>query len=157
MIVVDSSVWIDHLRQGESRLAAALESGLVLCHPFVIGELACGHLRSRQGLLASLAQLPAAPVAAHSEAMSFLERHALAGRGAGWVDVHLLASTSLAAGARLWTSDKRLCALAAELGLAYGSQAPPARIAHLSLAELDLGLSRRSSAEGRNGSGATRT
>lgn len=119
MIVVDTSVWIDHLRRSELRLAAALQSGLVLCHPFVIGELACGHLRSRQTLLESLAQLPAAPVASHGEALAFLERHALAGRGIGWADVHLLASTALAAGARLWTRDRRLAEVAGELRLAH--------------------------------------
>jgi predicted nucleic acid-binding protein len=100
-----------------------LESGLVLCHPFVIGELACGHLRDRARVLDTLADMPAAPVATHIEALAFLNRHTLAGRGVGWVDVHLLASTALAGGARLWTRDKRLAALAADIGLGYPSEA----------------------------------
>ena len=119
MIVVDSSVWVDHLRRHEAALAAALERGLVLCHPFVIGELACGHLRHRATLLASLAQLPASPVATHQEVLAFLEQHSLAGRGTGWLDVHLLAAAALTGGGRLWTRDKKLVAVAAELGLGY--------------------------------------
>lgn len=119
MILVDSSVWVDHLRRHESNLAGALESGLVLCHPFVIGELACGNLRQRNVVVESLAQLPTAPVATHHEAISFLDRHALAGCGVGWIDVHLLASAALASSGRLWTRDKRLAALAAQLGLGY--------------------------------------
>lgn len=119
MILVDSSVWVDHLRRHESELASALEGGLVLCHPFVIGELACGHLRQRAVVLASLAQLPTAPLAKHLEALSFLDRHALAGFGVGWIDVHLLVSAALASGGRLWTRDKKLAALAAQLGLGY--------------------------------------
>ena len=117
MIVVDSSVWIDHLRRHEPGLANALEQGRVLAHPFVIGELACGHLRNRPALLGSLAQLPESPVASHDEALGFLDRHALAGRGIGWLDLHLLAATALAGSARLWTRDKRLAALAGELAL----------------------------------------
>ena len=119
MILVDSSVWIDHLRRKEPRLSAVLESGFVMCHPFVIGELACGHLRSRHQMITALAQLPAAPVASHAEALGFLERHAVAGRGIGWSDIHLLASAALAAGALLWTRDKRLAVAADKLGLAF--------------------------------------
>jgi len=117
MIVVDSSVWVDHLRRHEAGLVHALEQGRVLAHPFVIGELACGHLRNRPALLGSLAQLPQAPVARHDETMGFLERHGLAGRGIGWLGLHLLAATALAGGARLWTRDKRLATLAGELAL----------------------------------------
>ena len=90
-----------------------------MCHPFVIGELACGHLRGRGQVIAALAQLPAAPVASHAEALGFLERHALAGRGVGWSDIHLLASTALANDGLLWTCDKRLAVAAGELGLAF--------------------------------------
>lgn len=117
MIVVDSSVWIDHLRRRDVDLAAALERGRVLSHPFVIGELACGHLRDRPAILGSLAQLPQAPVASHAEALAFVERHGLAGRGIGWLDVHLLAAAALADDGRLWTRDKRLATLARELRL----------------------------------------
>ena len=117
MIVVDSSVWVDHLRRREAGLAEALEQRQVLAHPFVIGELACGQLRKRPALLGSLAQLPQSPVASHDEALAFLDRHALAGRGIDWLGLHLLAATSLAGDARLWTRDKRLAAVAKELVL----------------------------------------
>ena len=119
MIVVDSSVWIDHLRRANGELARLLGVGGVLCHPFVIGELACGYLRHRQSFLAELAVLPVAPQARHAEALEFVERHALAGRGIGWADVHLLVATALAQPAKLWTRDKRLAAAAAALGLAH--------------------------------------
>ena len=119
MILVDSSVWIEHLRRHEHDLAALLEVGLVMCHPFVIGEIACGHLSRREYMLAELAQLAQAPVASHDEAMGFLSGRALNGRGIGWVDIHLLASTALSQGARLWTKDKRLAAVAGDLGLAH--------------------------------------
>jgi predicted nucleic acid-binding protein len=123
VILVDSSIWIDHLRRTIPALVKALESGLVLCHPFVTGEFACGHLRDRIRFLDALADMPTAPVATHAEALTFLDRHALAGRGIGWVDVHLLASTALAGGTRLWTHDKRLAALAADIGLGYSTEA----------------------------------
>lgn len=118
MILADTSVWIEHLREGVPALAAALERGTVLTHPFIVGELACGNLRNRVELLSLLADLPAALVASDAEALDFIERHALMGRGIGYVDVHLLASTALAGTARLWTRDKRLASVAAELGLA---------------------------------------
>lgn len=119
MILVDTSIWIDHFRRNNAQLVRVLEAGLVLCHPFVIGELACGHLRQRARILAALGDLPSAPVATHHEALVFLERHALAGRGIGWMDAHLLASTALAGDACLWTRDKRLASVAADLGAAY--------------------------------------
>lgn len=119
MILVDTSVWVEHLRQGEPPLAAALEEARVLMHPFVLGELACGHLRNRAEVLRLLGSLPAAPTATDAEALGFIERHALMGRGIGYVDVHLLASAALATPARLWTRDRRLAAVAGELGLAW--------------------------------------
>lgn len=123
MILVDTSVWVDHLRRRDATLAGALEVGEVLTHPFVIGELACGHLQRRGELLALLAALPAAPVATQAEALAYIERHALAGRGIGFLDVHLLAATSLAGDAKLWTRDKRLAAVAASLNLADRQEA----------------------------------
>lgn len=117
MILVDSSVWIDHLRHADTRLAGLLQAGVTLVHPFVIGELACGRLSRRSAFLGELAKLPAAPVASHAEALGFLERHRLAGQGIGWVDVHLLASVMLAGRARLWTRDRRLRACAEQLGI----------------------------------------
>ena len=118
MILVDTSVWIDHLRQGDRALADLLERGSVLMHPFVMGEIACGHLKNRSSLLTLLADLPSAAVAQQAEAMAFTDRHALHGKGIGYIDVHLLASTALTLGARLWTRDKRLHAIALEQGLA---------------------------------------
>ena len=88
-------------------------------HPFVIGEIACGSLRDRSLILELLLDLPAAVVAEGSEVLGFLERHALYGKGIGYVDVHLLASVALTEGARLWTRDKRLHAVAHALGRAY--------------------------------------
>ena len=123
MILVDTSVWVDHLRDGTPALAAALEQGRVLTHPFVLGELACGNLKNRGEALQLLGELPAAPMASDPEALDFIERRALMGRGIGYVDVHLLASVALAGTAQLWTRDKRLAAIAADLELAYAEQA----------------------------------
>ena len=117
MILVDTSVWVDHLRANNARLATELDGGRVLAHPFVIGELACGTLRNRRDVLELLSRLPSAPVATHAEALEFLERHALMSRGLGFIDVHLLASAALATPATLWTRDRRLAAVAAELSL----------------------------------------
>ncbi|HEU4368755.1 MAG TPA: PIN domain-containing protein [Methylomirabilota bacterium] len=123
MILVDTSVWVEHLRSGNPRLADELGAGRVLAHPFVIGELACGTLRNRREVLDLLGRLPAVPIAGHAEALDFLERRVLMGRGIGYIDVHLLASAALAAPARLWTRDRRLAAVAAELDLGYESPA----------------------------------
>ncbi|MGE3296798.1 MAG: type II toxin-antitoxin system VapC family toxin [Porticoccaceae bacterium] len=123
MVLVDTSVWIDHLRKGDAALAAALEGGRVLMHPFVLGELACGNLNDRAGLLALLRDLPKAPVATDAEALGFIDRHALMGRGVGYLDVHLLASAALANPARLWTRDRRLAKVADHLNLAFHPQA----------------------------------
>ena len=118
MILVDTSIWVDHLRAGNAILAALLSAGRVLTHPFVIGEIALGNLRQRKLVLAALSELPAAVVATEDEALGFIDRHALFGRGVGYVDAHLLAATRLTAGAQLWTSDKRLIGVAVPLGLA---------------------------------------
>lgn len=117
MILVDTSVWVDHFRRGDGQLAGLLEAGEVLSHPFVIGELACGHLASRQLVLELLHELPGAVVAQHEEVLGFIDRHRLAGQGIGYVDAHLLASVSLSHGATLWTRDRRLRAVANRLGL----------------------------------------
>ena len=119
MILADTSVWINHLRRGEAALADALRSEQVYLHPFVLAELACGNLRNRRELLELLGRLPLAIVATDVEALSFIEHRALMGRGIGYVDVHLLASTSLTRGSRLWTHDKRLAHVATYLGLAH--------------------------------------
>ena len=122
MILVDTSVWIDHLRSGEPALATALEGGRVMMHPFVLGELACGNLQNRREVLRLLNALPAAPTATDPEALDFIERRALMCRGLGYVDVHLLASTALAGDARMWTRDRRLAAVAAELELVFDEE-----------------------------------
>jgi len=119
MILVDTSVWVEHLRRGTAALATALEGGEVLTHPFVVGELACGNLKNRGEVLGLLGELPSAPVVTHAEALAFIERRALVGRGIGYIDVHLLASALLAGTARLWTRDRRLAAVAENLKLAY--------------------------------------
>jgi predicted nucleic acid-binding protein len=116
MILVDTSVWIDHLRKGNARLKSLLVANEVLSHPFVVGELACGTLQARSAIHESLGALPAAVTADHHETLSFLENERLYGRGIGWVDVHLLASARLS-GARLWTLDASLSAVAASLKL----------------------------------------
>lgn len=118
MILVDTSVWADHLRRRDARLAAMLERGVVLMHPFVLGEIACGSLADRPVIVQLLQDLPSAAVADFEEALGFIERHRLYGRGIGYVDVHLLASVALTHGARLWTHDTRLHTVADTLGLA---------------------------------------
>lgn len=117
-MLVDTSVWINHLRHGDAELTAALQAGQVGMHPLVVGELACGNLRARSEVLGLLQALPPLPVATDKEVLFFMDGHALMGRGIGYVDMHLLASTRLG-GALLWTRDKRLHAIAAGLGLAY--------------------------------------
>ena len=118
MILVDTSVWIDHLRRGNPDLAARLEADLVWCHPFVIGELACGRLTDRLEILSLLKTLPRSPIAEHDEALEFVDRNELAGSGIGWIDVHLLASTRLG-GICIWTLDQTLDRIARRLGIRF--------------------------------------
>ncbi|MEA3410847.1 MAG: type II toxin-antitoxin system VapC family toxin [Pseudomonadota bacterium] len=119
MILVDTSVWIDHLRRGDKMLARLLEHNRVGMHAMVLGELACGNLRNRPQLIKLWDDLEFLPEASHHEAMYFLEKHRLMGKGIGYIDVHLLASATLATGAKLWTRDKRLASIAEELGSAW--------------------------------------
>jgi predicted nucleic acid-binding protein len=119
LILVDTSVWVDHLRRGDARLRALLESASVLTHPCVIGEIACGSLADRTMVLELLGNLPMAAAADDEEALAFIERHRLHGKGLGYVDVHLLAAVALTPGARIWTRDKRLHAIGQALGCAY--------------------------------------
>ena len=121
MILLDTSIWIDHLRRGNDAVTEALEAGLVMTHPFVVGELACGNLSNRDEVLTLLGQLTQVRIATHAEVLVFINARSLMGRGVGYIDVHLLASTVLSSGARLWTSDRRLAVLAEELGLALHS------------------------------------
>ncbi len=117
MILVDTSVWVDHLRAGDKTLAGLLHAGTVLAHPFVIGELALGNLRQRALVLSALSDLPQASVATDTEVRQFIDRHALFGRGIGYIDAHLLAAARLTAGASVWTRDQRLQGIADRLGL----------------------------------------
>lgn len=119
MILVDTSIWIDHLRAGDPLLVELLNDCRVLIHPFVAGELACGNLKNRASILSLLREMPATPVAGDDEVLFFIERHGLMGRGIGYIDAHLLAAVSLAGAARLWTRDMRLDAAAESMGLAY--------------------------------------
>ena len=116
MILVDSSIWVDHLRISDPTLVRLLTAGQVLSHPFVIGELALGSLRQRETVLSALQGLPQAIVAAEGEMLDFIDRHMLAGIGIGYVDAHLLASARLSV-ATMWTRDKRLNGAAQRLGL----------------------------------------
>lgn len=118
MILVDTSVWVDHLRSNDKALSALLHSGAVLTHPFVIGELALGNLRQREIVLNALVDLPRASVATDMEVLHFIDRYRLFGRGVGYVDAHLLAAAQLTAAGGLWTKDRRLHGVAFELNLA---------------------------------------
>lgn len=117
MILVDTSVWIDHFRQGDRELERLLNAGRVLAHPFVIGELALGSLRNRKVVLGALQDLPQACTATDAEVMNYIDREELYGLGIGYIDTHLLAATRLTPGALLWTRDKRLFTATARLGL----------------------------------------
>lgn len=118
MILVDSSIWIDHFRRNNERLVTFLEAGQVLCHPFILGELALGTLRQRRLILQLLRDLPQAALVQDEEVLAFIERHELAGSGIGYIDAHLLSSSRLAA-TPLWTRDKRLAEVAQRLRAAY--------------------------------------
>lgn len=121
MLLVDTSIWSDHLCRHDAALAQRLEAGEVLAHPLVIGEIACGIFPRRRETLALLNALPCAPLLGQAEVLGFIERQALAGTGVGFVDVHLLASARVA-GAWLWTRDRRLAAAAARLGVVAPSR-----------------------------------
>lgn len=116
-MLVDTSVWVDHLRRGNRLLGSLLHRAEVWCHPFVIGELACGRLRDRREVLLLLGALPRVRQADHEEVLAFVASHGLDGSGIGWIDAHLLASAALT-GVPLWTLDRRLTGIARALGRA---------------------------------------
>ena len=118
MILVDTSIWIDHLRTGDPELGELLRDGQVLAHPWVTGELALGHLSRRSEILGLLHNLPQATLATDDEVLTLIDKRQLFGLGIGYVDAHLLAATTLTTAARLWTRDKRLAAVAGQHGLA---------------------------------------
>ena len=119
-MLVDTSVWIDHLRRGNGRLASYLEDGEVESHPFIVGELACGSLKRRDEILSLLTSLPRVVEADHGEVLTLVDSKRLSGRGLGWVDVHLLAS-AIVSGTTLWTLDKRLAEQARKLAVRFES------------------------------------
>jgi len=116
MLLVDTSVWIAHLRYGDVGLIPILEKGYVACHPFVIGELACGNLKNRSETLSLLRKLPMAVLAEHNEVMELIDSRSLMGKGPGYIDVHLLASAMLTR-ISFWTLDRKLAETAAKLNL----------------------------------------
>ena len=115
-MLVDTSIWVDHLRRGRRDLVDLLENGAVLCHPFIVGELACGNLSNRSEVLDLLKALPALDPVSPDEVLYFVEECEIMGRGLGYVDVHLLASAQLA-DARIWTTDRRLREVGNDLGM----------------------------------------
>lgn len=118
MILLDTSVWVDHLRKGDELVVQVLESGQAAVHAFVAGELACGNLKSRGLVLDLLRSLPQIHTANDEEVLFYVETHQLMGRGIGYIDAHLLAATAVAE-SLLWSRDKRLRDVACELGMAY--------------------------------------
>jgi predicted nucleic acid-binding protein len=118
MVLVDTSVWVDHFRKENALLADLLNKGLVSVHPFVIGELACGNLGNRKGILSLLQALPQTEKVSDDEILFYVEKNSLSGKGLGLIDVHLLASAQLS-GHSFWTKDRRLHVTAKKLNLAY--------------------------------------
>jgi len=118
MVIVDTSIWVDHLREGSLHLEKLLLNAEVMCHPFIIGELACSNIKNRNELLSLIQTLPMAPTVTLDELLYFIDRNKLMGVGIGFVDAHLLASAQLS-GTPLWTSDKRLSSAAIGLNVAY--------------------------------------
>ncbi len=118
MVLVDTSVWVSHFREAHGGLVELLNDGEVVCHPFVIGELACGNLKNRTSIISLLEALPMASVVGHEEVLAFIENRRVMGKGLGYIDVHLLAG-ALLTGVSLWTLDKKLNKTAQELNCSY--------------------------------------
>lgn len=119
MILIDTSIWVDHLSVSDPGVSELLGSRLILMHPFVVGEIACGTLRNRASVLELLGDLPMAVLAENDEVLAFIERYKLFGTGIGWVDAHLLSAVVLTPGTSLWTRDRRLDAAADALGIRF--------------------------------------
>ena len=118
MVLVDTSLWVVHLRNGNIGLETLLNEGHVVCHPFIVGELACGNLKNRAEILSLLQALPVATHVEHEEVMKFIEDHTLMGKGLGYIDIHLIVSAILTE-IPLWTVDKRLNEVSSKLEIAY--------------------------------------
>jgi predicted nucleic acid-binding protein len=121
MILADTSVWVTHFRQDDPHLGQLLLDGQILMHPFVVGEIACGNLRSRRQVLSDLQRMPEATTADDEEVLGFLDQHRLFGKGITWIDAHLLASARLS-NCRLWTFDARLLTAATQLHISYSAK-----------------------------------
>ncbi len=121
MVLVDTSVWVSHLREGNIDLEELLNDGDVVCHPFIVGELSCGNLKNRAEILSLLQALPMSIQAEHDEVMKFIENNQLMGKGLGYIDVHLLAAASLT-GVLIWTLDKKLDEMSTELGIGFNKK-----------------------------------
>lgn len=119
MILLDTSVWIDHVSQKNDHLFELFKEGKILIHPFMIGEVALGSFRDYDMIIASLLEMPRPAVASEAEVLSLIGNRFLAGSGIGYVDAHLLASTRLTPESMLWTRDKRLRRVAEAMGVAY--------------------------------------
>ena len=119
MVLVDTSVWVAHLREGNAQLETLLNEGIVICHPFIIAEIACGTMKNRVQILSLLQSLPTAETAEHIEVLQFIEYYRLTGKGLGYVDAHLLASAFLT-GVPLWTLDKKLQQASTKLRIKKG-------------------------------------
>lgn len=117
-VLVDTSVWVYHLREGNAELEKLLNKGQVMCHQFIVGEIACGNIKNRTEILTLLQLLPLATQAKHEEVMEFIEANKLMGRGLGYIDMHLSASAKLI-GIPIWTFDKKLDQTAKELGISF--------------------------------------
>lgn len=117
MILVDTSVWVDHLRANDAGLAYWLNNGQVLIHPCIIGEIVLGNLKNRELVIGALKEMPSITQATDHEVLDFIESNRLYGQGIGYVDAHLLAAVRLTPGTRLWTRDKRLRVAGDKLGL----------------------------------------
>lgn len=118
MVLVDTSVWVTHFRDGNDELMILLNDGMVLCHPLIVGELACGNFKDRAVILSFLQLLPMSVEAEHEEVLSFIESNRLMGKGIGYVDAHLIASAVLT-GIPIWTLDKKLVQVADSLHIKY--------------------------------------
>jgi predicted nucleic acid-binding protein len=120
MVLVDTSVWVGHFRKGEVGLETLLHEGRVVCHPFIVGELACGNLRNRSAILLLLNDLPMATQAEHEEVLQLIEHYRLMGKGLGFIDLHLL-SSALLMKVPLWTFDQKLSEVSSLLGFKYSA------------------------------------
>ena len=118
MVLVDTSVWVAHLRAGNKEVAALLNNGKVMCHPLIVGELACGNIKNRAAILSLLQVLPMAVQVENEEVLQFIEANSLMGKGLGYVDMHLSASAVLS-GVPIWTLDKNLARVIEKLNIGY--------------------------------------